>query len=242
MTDSAPQDHDAEHAAEYEAWQKRWEAEKLANEAREKKLISLFPELLRLLATKDKSEPIGWNGIETPNAWEDTIVIPMFTEMNNVLRPLNLPAESWPAVQQLKSKFASLRCYMGRGKVEDEIWKKISEIVSKYEAISAVTSEVSGKPGELFNSGGWWSILTPEEIIQSVVNQVEHAQKEWKENKEFAPAAVVHYKTKKGVQCVAALHDDKLVPAWQNKETQDANEVELIQIWIKPTKAEKPQG
>jgi hypothetical protein len=233
------------NAAEVAEWERRSNEAREVVVAREKKFIALFPELLRLLETKDRGEPIGWNGIETPTSWDDTVVIPMFTEMNELLRPLNLDKEDWPAVAQLKSKFASLRCYMNIGRIPEEVGRKIGDIVEKYERVSTVTSELSGKPGELFNSAGWWIILTPDEIKECVEEAAKGAQQEWADPScGHAPEAVVHYKTKRGVQCVGTLYSSAHVAAWQNAETQAANDVSLIKIWVKPekTKSENPQG
>lgn len=223
-----------EKTEEYRIYQARIEAEKAAHKKREDGLCEKFPELLRDLISKNKSEPIGWNGIETPEVWDKSVVIPMLEEMAALVKPLNLAAEDWPKVEQLKSKFATLRCYMSMGAVPDEIANKIGDIVTKYENISAKTSEVSGDPGELFCDEYWWVTMTPAEIEKAVQDRVDTFKKALTGKEDHAGFGVVFYKTlKHGTKCVTTIREEEKVAQWKDAEIQKANGVELIKIWTR---------
>lgn len=224
-----------EKTDEYKVWLAKVEADKAATKAREDMFCAKFPELMRDLSSKNKSEPIGWNGIETPTVWDGPVVLPLLEEIAAKVRPLNLPADSWPRVMQIKSKFASLRCYLATGDVPEDVREELHKIVMKYEGISAKTSEISGKPGELFCDEYWWIVMTPEEIEEAVQDRVNSLKKSLADPQDKYPGfGVVFYKTNKhGTKCVTTIREEEKVAAWKDANIQKANDVELIKIWTR---------
>jgi hypothetical protein len=61
------------------------------------------------------------------------------------------PEQRSSEVHQIKEKFGTLRIY---GSFE------VQEIARKYEVLSAEICEISGQPGTLHKSGGWFKTLS----------------------------------------------------------------------------------
>ncbi len=65
----------------------------------------------------------------------------------------------YPAYQvaQVKEKFGTLRVYLNT--YPREIWQELSDVITKYEKMTAVTCEGCGEPGRLCRPNGSW-VLT----------------------------------------------------------------------------------
>jgi hypothetical protein len=85
------------------------------------------------------------HAIECDSGW--------FQLIENFLAELS-PQQRSRDVQQIKEKFGRLRIY---GSLE------VEAIGRKYEALSAMTCEVSGNPGTLHQKGGWLKTLSSEQ-------------------------------------------------------------------------------
>jgi len=66
-------------------------------------------------------------------------------------------------VQQIKEKYGGLRYYFSRSKSNayDETFKKMCDVVDKYEDLASRTCEVTGGPGVLMVSSGWYKTVDP---------------------------------------------------------------------------------
>lgn len=62
------------------------------------------------------------------------------------------------AIVQVKEKFGGLRVYW-QGKVDAPA---VRAIIERAEEVAGRTCEVSGRPGQLVNNGGWYRVLDPE--------------------------------------------------------------------------------
>jgi hypothetical protein len=108
------------------------------------KYIHLFePEEVR----SDMKQSCMYWGIETGDGWYD-LIDKMMQEISDLKKPDF-------CFTQIKEKFGTLRVYT------NYYYEDVEAIIEKYEAISAVTCEVCGKPGTI-NDGGWLRVRCEE--------------------------------------------------------------------------------
>lgn len=218
-----------------EDFQARWDAEIKAREEKEKEYAAVSPTLFRALTDKDKTTPIGWNGIETPSGWKKP-VLEMVKELDAVFQPYG---KSPPVIEQLKNKFAGLRCYMNWGEdaTEDQI-SKGQAIIRKYEKMCSKTSESSGEPGKLYICNGWYITLSPKEIENDVERGFKKFEEEVKAGEKYHGLLIVHYRTKEhGTDVLQIIHEqnkpednEKYLAGWDDPKTREDEGIELVKI------------
>ena len=104
----------------------------------QEKLIKKHPSLFRL--AKDEKYPIYY-GIECGTGWFN-LISRLLDELSK-----NDPEKSI-SIQQIKSKFGGLRCYIKFGtEINNIYFNKIYNIINKYEKESLNTCEICGIVG-----------------------------------------------------------------------------------------------
>ena len=109
---------------------------------------------LQVEELKKKIVPEYWKSIDVDEGWYQLVM--------DCDRDITLVDPNYE-IYQVKEKFGTLRYYVKPSNQEDtETIKKIQEIVTRYEELSAVTCEATGDWGVLMHSStGWRKTLNP---------------------------------------------------------------------------------
>ena len=107
---------------------------------------------LQIEALRDKFLPNYYKSIDVDEGWYQLVI--------DCDRELTVIDPNYQ-IAQVKQKFGGLRYYFQSSLSGER--KAMDDVVTKYEAVAAVTCEATGNPGVLMKSeGGWVKILDPE--------------------------------------------------------------------------------
>jgi hypothetical protein len=107
---------------------------------------------LQIEELKKKILPGYWPSIDVDEGWYQ-LVLDCDRELTQI--------DPGYQIVQIKQKFGGLRYYFESSL--SSAGKAMDDVVTKYEAVAAVTCEATGNPGVLMRSeGGWVKTLDPE--------------------------------------------------------------------------------
>ncbi len=107
---------------------------------------------LQIEELKKKILPGYWPSIDVDEGWYQ-LVLDCDRELTQI--------DPGYQIVQIKQKFGGLRYYFESSLSSAR--KAMDDVVTKYEAVAAVTCEATGNPGVLMRSeGGWVKTLDPE--------------------------------------------------------------------------------
>lgn len=107
---------------------------------------------LQIEELKKKILPGYWQSVDVDEGWYQ-IVLDCDRELTQI--------DPGYQIAQIKQKFGGLRYYFQPSLSHTQ--KDMDDVVTKYEAVAAVTCEATGNPGVLMKSeGGWVRTLDPE--------------------------------------------------------------------------------
>ena len=107
---------------------------------------------LQIEALRDKFLPNYYKSIDVDEGWYQLVI--------DCDRELTVIDPNYQ-IAQVKQKFGGLRYYFQSSLSGER--KAMDDVVTKYEAVAAVTCEATGNPGVLMKSeGGWVKTLDPE--------------------------------------------------------------------------------
>ena len=108
---------------------------------------------LQIEELKKKILPGYWQSVDVDEGWYQ-IVLDCDRELTQI--------DPSYQIVQIKQKFGGLRYYFESSPLLGTR-KAMDDVVTKYEAVAAVTCEATGNPGVLMKSeGGWVKTLDPE--------------------------------------------------------------------------------
>jgi hypothetical protein len=107
---------------------------------------------LQIEELKKKILPGYWPSVDVDEGWYQ-LVLDCDRELTQI--------DPGYQIVQIKQKFGGLRYYFES--LLSSAGKAMDDVVTKYEAVAAVTCEATGNPGVLMRSeGGWVKTLDPE--------------------------------------------------------------------------------
>jgi len=108
---------------------------------------------LQIEELKKKILPGYWQSVDVDEGWYQ-LVLDCDRELTQI--------DPGYQIVQIKQKFGGLRYYFESSPLLGTR-KAMDDVVTKYEAVAAVTCEATGNPGVLMKSeGGWVKTLDPE--------------------------------------------------------------------------------
>lgn len=109
-------------------------------------VMTIYPDNLKPIL--DKIDPTFGRMLECDSGWWDLI-----EDLHNEINEIDPDYR----IYQVKEKFGALRFYYAPS--NPDFKDRIDSIVARYERISLLTCEVTGKPGQLMFRDGVWKTL-----------------------------------------------------------------------------------
>lgn len=120
-------------------------------------LFVKYPQLFRRRTLSEQETCMCW-GIGCGIGWYE-ILDDLCAKLHKLFTDLKLEGEDYPAVEQVKEKFGTLRFYMeNMKKLSKEDKEKVYAFITEAEHRTETTCERCGRPGEVA-PGGWISVL-----------------------------------------------------------------------------------
>jgi len=126
------------------------------------KIFNDFPQLYRDRFLPDTISRMCDGFYCCGDGWYD-IIYNLSKEIHEFCLKHKLEGDAYIRVFQVKSKWASLRYYLGEtGKLSKDQYDEVYALISKAANMSSKTCEVCGKPGKLYEANYWASTLCEE--------------------------------------------------------------------------------
>jgi len=129
----------------------------IVNQELEAALVREFPEIFRDYAKDPMDSCMAW-GCEHSDGWYG-IIKSMCSAISAHIKNSKVPIDF--KFTQVKEKFGTLRVYTEGA---DDF---IDGVVDMAEQMSSVTCEVTGNPGQMCRSGGWYRTLSREQAAKN---------------------------------------------------------------------------